>query len=120
MSLQIEHKTEKGTVLFYLPPNGADRFKMFTDIARPYLSYFIGVETYRHYVPDGAILIGLTSEITEEQLSCVFDEVVAIESWDDYKDSPNIAKISRLEQLNFIIEELGIQHPSVVLFKPND
>lgn len=64
--MQVEHKTEKGTVIFYLPPLKADRFDFFND-ENPYLSYFIGHETFRQYFPEGFILIGLTSEVTEDQ-----------------------------------------------------
>lgn len=74
--MQIEHKTEKGTILFFLPPNGAYRFKMFPNYGfQPYLSYFVGSETHREYLDDvGFQLIGLTSNITEEQAKMMIDE----------------------------------------------
>jgi len=71
--MQVEHKTEKGTVTFFLPSPGADRFKYFND-EKPYLSYFVGHETFREYFPKGTVLIGLTSEVTEETAKIMVDE----------------------------------------------
>lgn len=126
MSLQIEHKTEKGTVLFVMVAPDASNFRIskgFPDPPKGDLAYDTKENVWQTgdvIIPIGFKFIGLTSEVTEEQLACVFDEVVAIQSWDDYSDSPNVDKISRIEQLNSIIEDLGIKHPSLVLFKPND
>jgi len=55
--MQIEHKTEKGTVLFILLPVNTDypTFKRDFDVGR-----------LKHYKKDGWQLIGLTSDITEE------------------------------------------------------
>jgi len=69
--MQIEHKTEKGTVLFVKVPDDAKDFVYFDDEDMPYLSYLIkdfsGWLTDRKYlkVCNGFQLIGLTSEVTE-------------------------------------------------------
>jgi len=71
--MQVEHKTEKGTVLFVKVPDDAKDFVYFDDEDMPYLSYLIkdfsGWLTDRKYlkVCNGFQLIGLTSEVTEEQ-----------------------------------------------------
>lgn len=47
-------------------PKNAERFKIFNDIGRPYVSYFIGVDTFRLYIDYQSEIIGLvqTPELT--------------------------------------------------------
>ena len=55
-------------------PDKANNPAIFNDIGRPYLSCFIGVETFRIYLPDGEWqIIGLLAEVTEEQVATLQD-----------------------------------------------
>ena len=64
--------TEKATLLVVELPKGANRLKAFNDKDRPYISYFVGVETKRHYLPDGNWqLLGRLPDIKEDQASKV-------------------------------------------------
>jgi len=136
--MQIEHKTEKGTVLFFLPPNEADRFKFFND-EEPYLSYFIGHETFRKRFQKGTVLIGLTSEVIEEQakmigLASVSNFRKEIEKLQVYEvnplDKPNRYLACKLHPLECTGDEINrcrkyeeAQSRTgkwIVLFKPND
>jgi hypothetical protein len=48
---------------------GANRFKVFND-KEPYLSFFIGVDTYRKSLPKGKYkIIGLAKDFTDERCS---------------------------------------------------
>lgn len=47
-------------------PDSARDIKVFHDIGRPYISYFVGVETFRHYTDEDVELIGKLSELPEE------------------------------------------------------
>lgn len=49
-------------------PEGAHGIKMFNDIGRPYISYFVGVDTFRHYTDQDVDLIGKLSELPDEWL----------------------------------------------------
>ena len=52
-------------------PIDANRFKFFNDANRPYLSYFLGVETKRFYIPKGYIFISTAKEMTEEKAKMI-------------------------------------------------
>lgn len=47
-------------------PFGSNRFKLFNDKDRPYLSYFEHVDVKRFYIPKGFTFLSLHSEMTEE------------------------------------------------------
>ena len=79
MQKQIE-LTNK-TVLVVGLPEESDRFKMFPDIgSQPYLSYFIGVETYRDYVDTGFELVGIHPELTEQECKRVVERLFFAEA----------------------------------------
>lgn len=72
----MQHKINLNgkTVLFVGLAKEANRFKMFPDIgSQPYLSYFIGVDTYREYVDVGFELIGVYPELTEDMAKMVVE-----------------------------------------------
>lgn len=94
----------------------ADRFTIFNDPARPYLSYFTGVDTHRAYLPDGNWqLIGRLSEVTEEQAA----GLVYKHEWSDgyrmYKDYEDKLpkdfyhnRITAVESLHSAIKAAGL------------
>lgn len=54
------------TLLLVELPDQARDIKVFHDIGRPYISYFVGVETFRHYTDEDVELIGKVSELPEK------------------------------------------------------
>jgi hypothetical protein len=72
--MQVEHKTEKGTVLFILAPKEATGYKV---IERPCSSIEFdikyGLDKEYLDLPNGFKLIGLASEVTEEQAKMMVD-----------------------------------------------
>lgn len=69
-------ETTKAIVLSCLTENGARDFKIFND-ENTYLSYFVGVETKRLYLPKGKkwVVLGFPSELTEQQMESVVENV---------------------------------------------
>lgn len=65
--MQVEHKTEKGTIQFRLIPNDGNLFTT-------------GI-TAKNPIQEGFDFIGLTSEITEEQAKMMVDRL-----WSGYRD----------------------------------
>ena len=63
--MQVEHKTEKGTVLFVKVPEKSTGYKMGLILLTFDVNYGLGKVFYD--IPMGFNLIGLTSDITEEQ-----------------------------------------------------
>lgn len=57
-------------------PEGARDIEVFHDIGRPYISYFVGVETFRHYTDEDVELIGKLSEIPDEWFENLVDYYV--------------------------------------------
>lgn len=62
-------------LLVELPDNARD-IKVFHDIGRPYISYFVGVDTFRHYTDEDIDLIGKLSEIPDEWFENLVDYYV--------------------------------------------
>ncbi|RYZ87096.1 MAG: SDR family oxidoreductase [Proteobacteria bacterium] len=73
-TMQVEHKTEKGTVIFVKLPDDAEAFTM---NYRKLCYWFNNANEYseNYLIQEGNFkLIGLTSEITEEQAKMMVDE----------------------------------------------
>lgn len=73
--MQKEIQLTDKTLLVLGLPKEANRFKMFPDIgSKPYLSYFIGVETHREYVGIGYELLGIYTELTEDMAHILVEQ----------------------------------------------
>lgn len=73
MKEQLELTTNKGEWLVVDMPKSSHGIKVFNDIDRPYISYFIGHDTYREYFIGKLHEISFISEITEEQAAEVVE-----------------------------------------------
>ena len=82
----IQSEIERGRIGFVEVPFEANRFTLFNDADRPYISYFIGVETFREYLTQGNWqLLCLSTELTEEHLKDVMPKL--INRYQDFMDS---------------------------------
>ena len=79
--MQVEHKTEKGTILFIKVAPDASNFRIskgFPDTPKGDLSYDTKENVWQTgdaIIDEGFNLIGLTSEFTEEQASKMVDNL---------------------------------------------
>lgn len=114
--MQIEHKTEKGTILFMLAPEEATGYKI---IESPCLSIEFDIKygIDKEYVDilKGFQLIGLTSDITEEQAKMMVDSVDGISDtyFKDYLIAKHSSKfqfacISALDSLKSLMQHLQV------------
>lgn len=108
---QINKELPNGTMLFVDVPDDADRFKVFNDLDKPYLSYFVGVETYREYLPKGNWkLLGKSTELTEEQLNEIMPAISTAQLdgvWYS-SDGERFIHETALESYNSLKESLGV------------
>jgi hypothetical protein len=114
MSLQVEHKTEKGTVCFQKVNDAQTRF----DVKHGYLRGFdkYGVYETIKLSSDDWQLIGLTSEVTEEILKDIGF------GYADYIEDglgPVGRLVFRLDSFKSLMQFKNIPEQSVVLFKLN-
>lgn len=67
--IKTHTQNESKQFVFVQLYEGANRFKVFND-KEPYLSFFIGIDTYRKSLPEGKYqIIGLAKKLTDKQCS---------------------------------------------------
>lgn len=70
-------------------PDSAIDIKVFHDIGRPYISYFVGVETFRRYTDEDIDLIGKLSELPEEWFEKIVSMGSYLNTWWNYLTNDN-------------------------------
>lgn len=80
-----QHKLNlKKELLIIEFPEGARDLKVFHDIVRPYISYFVKSDTARLYLEEDAELIGKLTDITEDQFKEWVKDKDSLGYWDYY------------------------------------
>lgn len=126
--MQVEHKTEKGTVLFVQVPDDAIGYSltMFDNI--PHLQLRFDKHPYGDSIKISRKrleynpwqLIGLTSEVTEEIAKIMVDKM--INSYKDYADSKIVDTFSlftALDSFKSLMLHLQVYEVNTIA-KPND
>lgn len=74
--MQKTFKNQQGREFLLLDlPSDANRFKIFND-ENPYVSYFLGIDTFREYIQSGNYqILCLAKYATEEQAAMVVDKI---------------------------------------------
>lgn len=133
--MQVEHKTEKGTIVFVKIPDNAKAWKNESYHVNTLWYKSEDMRSPKHIeLPyDDLILIGLTSEVAENEAKMVlpdteivgeYDNGLYVEDWYgyiDYVDDDNSFS-SPLDSLKSLMQHLQISDSEkwVVLFKPNE
>lgn len=135
--MQVEHKTEKGIVLFVKVPDDAKLFELshfnyqkyeyVDDLTLLFVSssesqkYNQRDRPHRLLPPGKWELIGIAVEVTYElAYQMGFDGEIEILDWPANTDMPITREISPQDEFKQLIKVKGIQQTSVVLFKPNE
>lgn len=109
--MQLEHKTEKGTVLFVKVPDDAEAFIM---NYRKLCYWFNNAKEHseNYLIQEGNFkLIGLTSEVTEEMANMMVDEEI---DWGfktgfvDYTNRATVCGLSSLDSLKSLMQHLQV------------
>lgn len=107
--MQVEHKTEKGMITFILAPKDASGYKLEDNTLTFDVMYGIG-KVYNNVLP-GTKLIGLTSEITEEQAKMIVHAHIEddgnIYGYFDYPKSDTI-KDTALDSFKSLLQHLQV------------
>jgi hypothetical protein len=110
--MQVEHKTEKGTVLFVKVPIDTVDFEIATIKNSKYLIF--GDVSYSFRLKEQIPyfdwqLIGLTSEVTEEKAKMMgFEPMINILDWPANTDLPNTIEVSGLDQFKSLMQHLQV------------
>lgn len=108
--MQVEHKTEKGILSFILAPNDATGYKLESNTLTFDIKY--GVGKVSQDVLPGLKLIGLTSEVKEEQASMMVDSsdrIGLIGGYIDYrKHQLNLAFNTAIGSLKSLMQHLPV------------
>lgn len=123
--MQIEHKTEKGTVRFVKVPDDYKSFSVnpYSREGNSWLWVLSGYNTRLGIpLPNGNWqIIGLTNEVTEEQAKMMVPNIG--DYYPNYKNSEPINFIfpKALYSFNSLMQHLkNTDEKWIVLFKPND
>ena len=114
------HQNNGRTYTLVTIPEGANRFHVFNDEA-PYLSFFVGIETPRIYLPPGNYsILCRASEATEEQAAEVVEQKLT--DYDeyyfcDYLDIEFGQKVTARGSLNSLLESKGLKKETTLILQ---
>jgi len=122
--MQVEHKTEKGTLCFQKVKDNNTHFELakLADYDPDDYLYLIADESFTKLPPGKWQLIGLTSEVTEEQAKIMVDENNTLHHLDGIFYRGGISSFSNaLDAFKSLMQHLQINESEkwVVLFKEN-
>lgn len=115
----IQTETSKAKIIFKDLPSNANRFKVFND-EKPYLSYFVGVETLREFLPQGNwTILNVLDGVTEDEAEMVADDFLFMFTKEGFKSylSYDIGLRTATESLHSLATSLGVEGKTIILYE---
>lgn len=127
--MQVEHKTEKGTVLFVKVPDDSKLHHIKENSGGCYLQFScmnekhkITVGTSDYFAHGKWQLIGLTSEVNEDQAKMIIKSMGRGDCFKNYADKLGNSFTYAIDSFKSLMQHLHINESEkwIVLFKPNE